>query len=59
MGDRIRQAIVDLVLDQVGVEVGRLRSEEPDRGACEHGVRPWWDCDECRASSKYSWRMGS
>lgn len=20
---------------------------------CTHGIRPWWDCEDCRESSKY------
>lgn len=23
-----------------------------DRSTCEHGIKPWWDCDKCRSTSK-------
>lgn len=23
------------------------------RVSCSHGIHPWWDCDDCRASSRY------
>lgn len=24
-----------------------------DKGECEHGKRPWWDCEKCRDTSHY------
>jgi hypothetical protein len=37
-------------------ERGAPPPKEVDKGECEHGVRPWWNCEACSKTKTYSFR---